>query len=712
MLPRKRVPYVSQLGSMDCGVACLTMLFNYYGVKVDIVDIGADIHVGRDGVSIAVLKKISEKYGFKFAVYKYEYNQKNMDLNLPSILFNGSHYIIVEKKKRANQYVIIDPAKGRRVIEYGDIKRLYTDILIFITPQVIIKELPRKKMDIQIKKAPLIIAAFFMLLMQLITLTVPIIVQKVIDGLSGRYEFDAIRILGVITLVGITYLGLSWIRQALLLNIDMKLYKSMISKMINKLFKVEINFFEWHAAGDIGNRFSNISQLNDLITNGFSNIAIQGMTSLICLFAMLYSSVGLTIFTLLIATLQIILMVTINRKGLVKTREYIFKQSVLQSDLIETLGNIVEIKCMGMDEVINKNLKEKYDGLIVSFKDKTKLSNLMNCFNATIGLVFPLSVYLIGSFYVSNKEMSIGSLIAFVTLAGYFSSPFTSIIMLLPSINSIKEIMLRYKELMSFRENSDTGEKVEGPLEKINIQNISYSYNRVTTTAINNISMEIRKGENIALIGLSGSGKSTLIKVLLGAVRINQGNIYFNNIDINEISREQVYNWFSIVTQNPMCLNGNIRKNVDITGKFSDGEIWRALEISEVKEDIEDMPLGLDTMIGEGGQNISGGQRQRLAIARALISNTEVIIFDEATSNLDPITERKIYENLKKCDKTRITITHRLASIQDADKIYVMNRGQLIESGTHEELLKHKGWYYESINNTSKYIGEELNHLL
>ena len=186
-----------------------------------------------------------------------------------------------------------------------------------------------------------------------------------------------------------------------------------------------------------------------------------------------------------------------------------------------------------------------------------------------------------------------------------------------------------------------------------------------------------------------------MIKALLGAVEITQGNIYINDYDIKDISREQIYKWFSIVTQNPMCLNASIRKNVDITGRFSDEEIWRALETAELKDEIKNMPLGLDTIAGEGGQNISGGQR--LAIARALISKTEVIIFDEATSNLDQITEKKIYDNLRATNKTQIIITHRLASIRSADRIYVLNRGKLIEYGTHEDLLKMKGWYYESL---------------
>ena len=249
---------------------------------------------------------------------------------------------------------------------------------------------------------------------------------------------------------------------------------------------------------------------------------------------------------------------------------------------------------------------------------------------------------------------------------------------------------------MNFQENSTNGNKIEERLYKIILNNVSYSYAGVAKLAISNISLDINKGENIAIVGLSGSGKSTLIKTLLGAVQIESGEIYINGIDITKISKEQIYKWFSIVTQNPICLNGTIRRNVDITGKFSDDEIWKALELAEVKGDVMEMPLGLDTRLGERGQNISGGQKQRIAIARALLSNTDAIILDEATSNLDPITEQKIYENLREIDKTRITVTHRLSSIQKSDRIYVLSKGKLIESGKHEELMRCNGWYYRN----------------
>lgn len=696
---RKKIPFVSQLGSMDCGIACITMIFKYYGCKVDIVDVGSEFRIGRDGMTLAEMKEIVEKYGFKFAAYKYAYDEENLISKLPAILCSDSHYIVVERAKKNGKFVVLDPAKGREILDFSELQNRYRDILVSIIPGANIKVTKRNSIKFEVKYSELLMASFLMLLVQFITLCVPIIVQKLIDDFSkNTISVSTYKILLIILLVMCSYFGISWLRQTILLNVNINLFKRMISNMLYKIFHVDISFFEWHTAGDIGNRFNNINQLNDIITNGLSNVLVQGITSVICLFAMLHISLSLTLFTLVVAAFQIIVMATLNKRNLLKTREYIYSQSIIQGDLVDALGNIVEIKCTGMDNAVESNLQDNYTRLIAKFEQKMQIGNIMNCFTSMISLVLPLGIYLIGSFSIRDGRMSIGTLIAFVTLVGYFTSPFNTIIMLLPSINGVKEVLLRYKELINFRECERNGSIMDGEFKDIKMKEVFYSYNSGRDYALNNVSLSIQRGKRIAIVGLSGSGKSTLIKTLLGAVDINQGNIYINGYEINEISREQIYKWFSVVTQNPMCLNASIRKNVDITGTFSDDDIWNVLEVAELKNEIKNMPLGLDTIVGEDGQNISGGQKQRLAIARALIGETEVIILDEATSNLDQITEKKIYDNLEAINKTQIIITHRLASIHNADWIYVLNRGKIIESGTHNTLLENRGWYYKSIS--------------
>ena len=209
--------------------------------------------------------------------------------------------------------------------------------------------------------------------------------------------------------------------------------------------------------------------------------------------------------------------------------------------------------------------------------------------------------------------------------------------------------------------------------------------------------MELLRGERIAIVGASGSGKSTLLKLIMNLMSNYNGRIAINDINMADVRRENVDRLFTIVTQTPVALNGTIKENIDIIGNISKEELDKVLSLSEAKDFVMECPMGINTYIGENGQNISGGQKQRIAIARALAQNPEIVVFDEATSNLDIITEKKIYNNIKKEGVSQIVVTHRLHTIQDFDKIYVMDKGTIIEKGTHTELIKNKGLYYKMV---------------
>lgn len=695
---QKKVHFVSQLGSMDCGIACLTMIFNYFGCKCDIVDIGANVHIGRDGLSLFQMKILVEQFGFVFTAYQYNYEQNNLINHLPAILCTDSHYVVVDKAKKNGEYIVFDPTSGRKVVDFLELSNRYKNILVSVTPGTNVRKIKKNKIEFNTKVSSIMIVILLMFLTQLISLLVPMIVQKVIDGLSYNGSVSIFKMVVLVLLIMCSHFLLSFFRQRILLNVNIELFRKMIFRLIHKIFHLDISFYEWHSAGDIGNRFNSINQLNDILTNGMVNILIQSITSLVCLAVMISVSLSLTIVVIVMSVMHISIMIILNNINILKTKEYIYLQSTMQGDLVDTLENIIEIKCMGLDESVNINLRNSYDRLIDKFKDKTQIGNLMNSFSSTINLIFPLTTYIFGTLFIYEDSLSIGILVAYVTLVGYFTAPFTTIVLMLPSLNSIKEVILRYKELMNYKEVDHRGTELFEDFKNIKMNSVSYRYNGGNEYALSNISLDIKRGERIAIVGLSGSGKSTLIKTLLNAVDVDEGSIEINNRNIKEISKEQIYNWFSIVTQNPMCLNASIRKNIDIAGDFSDDDIWEALKIAGLKEEVLKMPLGLNTLVGEGGQNISGGQKQRIAIARALISNTEVIIFDEATSNLDQFTEKKIYDNLKVTKKTQIVITHRLSSVCGFNRIYVLNEGKIVESGTHTDLIKERGWYFNSLH--------------
>ena len=330
---------------------------------------------------------------------------------------------------------------------------------------------------------------------------------------------------------------------------------------------------------------------------------------------------------------------------------------------------------------------------------KYYISDIMESVVGAFSIASSLILYVIGGYLVCDNRLELGTLIAFVTLAGYFTGPFQTLSLVVPQINVLKETMIRLKELMTYKSNRKNGTQHINSFESMEMQQVTFSYYGSTKPDVENVSMMLKKGEKIAFVGSSGSGKTTITKLLLNVFSHYQGQILVNGEDIKQICKEDIDRIFAIVTQVPMAMNGTIRENVDITNTLTDEEIYHYLDLVELKDDIEKFPLGLNTFVGENGQNISGGQKQRIAIARALALKPEVIIFDEATSNLDPLTERRICNNLKQLHITQIVVTHRLNAIQDADTIYVVEKGKIIESGTHVELLQLKGAYYDSVNN-------------
>jgi ABC-type multidrug transport system fused ATPase/permease subunit len=229
--------------------------------------------------------------------------------------------------------------------------------------------------------------------------------------------------------------------------------------------------------------------------------------------------------------------------------------------------------------------------------------------------------------------------------------------------------------------------------ERIELKNVSYAYTDQGKKNLEHINLTIGKGEKIAIVGASGSGKTTITKLLLNVVSRYSGEVLLNGMDIRQIDQKSIATLFGAVTQTPIAINNTIRHNVDMFGNLSDEEIYELLELVELKEEVLGYPMQLSTLIGENGQNISGGQKQRIAIARALATRPEIIILDEATSNLDPVTEKRIFDKLKQTELTLVMVTHRLHAIQDADKIYVISDGRIIEHGNHSELLAHRGDY-------------------
>lgn len=302
---QKKVPYVAQLGNMDCSIACMTMLFRYYGLDVDIVDVGQVVHIGRDGVNLTQLKQATQQFGFKCTAYRYNKQKNILDSNLPAVVYSGSHLAVIGSKTVLGQYILLDPIKGKSIVNFEQIHDTFSDILITIRPEKRIKRKkckPKLKVAINYKLVAGIIS--LMLLIQALTLSIPLVEQALIDSITQSQSLlnSAYILVGCIVIAGL-YFFLSIARQKLMLRLDISFVKEIMTKMLKKLFDIDPSFFEWHAVGEIVNRFSNVQAINNIIINTFSQVAVQIITSTICLVTMFVYSPSLSVITIAIGTI-------------------------------------------------------------------------------------------------------------------------------------------------------------------------------------------------------------------------------------------------------------------------------------------------------------------------------------------------------------------------------------------------------------------------
>lgn len=488
-------------------------------------------------------------------------------------MYSGSHLAVIGSKTVLGQYILLDPIKGKSIVNFEQIHDTFSDILITIRPEKRIKRKkckPKLKVAINYKLVAGIIS--LMLLIQALTLSIPLVEQALIDSITQSQSLlnSAYILVGCIVIAGL-YFFLSIARQKLMLRLDISFVKEIMTKMLKKLFDIDPSFFEWHAVGEIVNRFSNVQAINNIIINTFSQVAVQIITSTICLVTMFVYSPSLSVITIAIGTIELVLLLGINKKNREDTSKYIADQSNMQGLLAEAIGNIIEIRCMGMEKAIYKNLTNQFLDELESFRKKSNTGNQMLAISSTITLIFPLIIYILGYSSVVNEALTIGQLIAYVTLANYFISPFVSIVIALPNLNFVYEVFLRYKELITYRETHKNGVIGGQQFEELYLANVSFSYNHsLNQKVLNDISLHIRPQELCAIVGFSGSGKSTLLKIILGLLSPDVGTVKINSIKANDFSHDRMYEWFSVVTQNPMCLNSSVRKNVDVTESFSD----------------------------------------------------------------------------------------------------------------------------------------------
>ena len=721
--------FVKQHDITDCAAACMAMVCLHYKKETTITRLRDVMGTDIKGTNLIGLSKCAEELGFVSQAVKVDKEGFLSKYTLPAIANivtreGLSHFVVIFKITK--KYVIYgDPAKDLLRVEIDQFYKNFTGTLLLLKPnnEFVSGKLKGKNMfDRYMKllfpqKKLFAYALLASLIVTLLGILSSVFNNIIYDEILPYQQKDVLKMmLAVFVGVNLTSIFVSFIRQWILLHLSIKIDIPLMLGYFEHIYKLPMKFFASRRTGDITTRFSDAFTIKDIFTSIALSLFMDIGMALIS--GVILWQMNTKLFVIIIfMTLVSIVLVFIFKQPYKKINEEQMQQnSILNSEIIEGLRAFETIKGNANEELELENIEKEYiKTLRIGYKE-SMLSNIQGTISSVISGAGNLVLMYVGISSVISNELTLGSYMAFMTLAGYFTDPISNLVGLQLQIQEANISMKRLSEIMdyereqelTFSKNSGVPtlteeivdsheyqllEKVDGDIE---VNNVTFRYGN-RKPALEGVSFTIPKGQKVALVGASGSGKSTIAKLLLKYYEPESGEITIDGVDINEYQNSSVRRAISYVPQNIELFSKSIYDNIRV-GKQSASleEVKEAAKKADAHEFIKRLPMQYYTYLEEAGNGLSGGEKQRIALARAFLKENQFYIMDESTSNLDFATENiifdMIYNKFKK--KTMLIVAHRLATVKDCDKIIVMDKGKIIEQGTHNGLLLKKGQYY------------------
>ncbi|QNI49961.1 type I secretion system ABC transporter/ HlyB family [Synechococcus sp. RS9915] len=545
-----------------------------------------------------------------------------------------------------------------------------------------------------------VLAASFVV--QLFTLANPLLIQVIIDKVISQRSLDTLQVLGI-ALVVVTILEgvLGSLKTFLFAETTNRIDQRLGAEVIDHLLRLPLGYFDRRPVGELGTRVAELEKIRNFLTGQALTTILDAAFSVIYIMVMVIYSWLLTLIALSVLPIQIGLTVLGAPLFRRQFRAAAEENAKTQSHLVEVLTGIQTVKAQNVEMVSRWRWQEFYSQYIARTFEKTITGTALNQTSQVLQKISQLMVLWIGASMVLSGDLTLGQLIAFRIISGYVTQPLLRLSTIWQNIQELRVSFERLADVIDTPEESDEVDKSKvmlPPLHgEVRFEGLSFRFRPGQPEVLKDINLEIKAGTFVGIVGQSGSGKSTLMKLLPRLYEPGEGRILIDGYDIAKVELYSLRRQIGIVPQDPLLFSGTVSENIALTNpEASSEEIVRAARLANAHDFIMDLPSGYSTPVGERGASLSGGQRQRVAIARTLLSNPKLLVMDEATSALDYETERKVCDNLLENldDQTVFFITHRLSTIRQADVIVMLHQGAVVEVGTHEDLMKHRGRYY------------------
>ena len=701
----KRVPMLLQTSSTECGPACLTMILRHHGRRASIPEVSARAGVGRDGMTGADILRVADSYGLDAVAVSCGPDDLR-EVEGPAVLYwTHNHYVVLERW--ADSVDLIDPAFGRRRLPAEEAALGFSGVAFTFRKGDEFAETgrgdgssPGARYIRGLLSGPGVPGTIAKVLgasaaLQVLGLAVPLLTKLVVDYVVPGALVNVLSVMAIGALaVALARGAIDYVRSALLIRLQAELDVSLMFGFMERVLSLPYSFFQTRSSGDLLSRLNSNVLVRNMVTSQSVSALIDGALVSVYIVVLFVGHWLFGAAVVAVGSAHAVLVVATTGRISALTQEELISESASQTYLVEVLRDVGTFKVAGAERRALTRWGHLFRTNLRASLKKDRLAAAVGAAQGGLDVLAPLLLLLVGAWLATTGALTLGTALGLVALSAAVLGPLGSLVSQAIQLQPVGAHVGRIVDILEAAPEQEEGAGTPAPplTGRIRVDDVSFSYG--AAPGLRGVSFTVAPGQKVAIVGPTGSGKTTIGLLLLGLYEPESGRILYDGVDLADLNLSSFREQVGVVPQSPSFFNGTVTENITLGDSTVPVErVREAAHVAHILNDVDRMPMGFETILSEGGRGFSGGQLQRIALARAIVRDPAILLLDEATSHLDSLTEREVHRNIKSMDRTVVQISHRISTVVDSDLIVYVRDGRVVEAGTHAALVGNGGPY-------------------